>query len=105
MARRPDGTFEKGTTGNAGGRPRTSGKVRQYREDGTADDLLDIAIKIARDVSEDSRVRLAAIAFVWDRIWGKPATVDAEGQTVSDTVINIVRPSAKDIAYDPEPVE
>lgn len=63
--------FEKGQSGNPGGRPRGDGEVRDLARQQTATALRTL-IEIAEQGQNES-ARVAAASAILDRGWGKPA--------------------------------
>jgi len=71
------GQFQKGTSGNPGGRPRVSEKVRELAS-ASAPRAFERLVELME--SEDQRVAMAASNAVLDRAYGKPS---AETRTAS----------------------
>ncbi len=83
------GQFQKGTSGNPGGRPCVSNMVREFAQS-KAPRAFERLVELVE--SKDQRVAMAASNAVLDRAYGKPAS---EQRTVTFEVTQIG--SAKDI--------
>jgi hypothetical protein len=74
IARTQGGKFAPGTSANVSGRPKgwagLAKAIRDQTSDGQA--LLDYALKVLGSDNEETRDRLAALAWLSDRGWGKP---------------------------------
>jgi hypothetical protein len=86
--------FEKGQSGNPGGRPKENAEVKRLaREQGIAS----IQKLVALRDSQDERIALAASQALLDRAFGKPAQVligdEDESPIALKGVIELVRPS------------
>ncbi len=88
--------FQKGQSGNAGGRPKAFGSVRE-----SCTLLLPKALKRLAELidSTDEKIALAAIKEALDRAIGKAPVMDHDGGIVSDTKIivnvpDLTKPSA-----------
>lgn len=75
--------FEPGKSGNPGGRPKGTGKVRELAREHT-----EAAIKALVDSLADERLKVSAAQALLDRGWGKP-TQHIAGDDESDP-INLV---------------
>lgn len=64
------GRFNKGMSGNPGGRPRDESKLRSRARELTDDALAVLKRALA---SADERIALSAATAILDRGWGKPA--------------------------------
>jgi hypothetical protein len=72
MAKRlPNGRFEKGHSGNPGGRPAILSEVQELARSHTEENIEGL-MKIARDPRAPAQARVAARVAVLDRAWGKP---------------------------------
>lgn len=63
--------FEKGRSGNPGGRPKEVGHVREAARVHT-EEAIDTLASIMRDPEEPSRARVAAAEALLNRAWGRP---------------------------------
>jgi Family of unknown function (DUF5681) len=63
--------FEKGQSGNPGGRPKADGEIRELARQHTAAALATLA-EICQS-GENESARVAAANALLDRAWGKPA--------------------------------
>lgn len=71
--------FEKGQSGNPGGRPKAIARVREAAREHT-ETALDILLGIARD-GQSEAARVSAANSILDRAWGKPAQpLDGDGE-------------------------
>jgi hypothetical protein len=94
IARRPDGTFPPGVSGNPNGRSPDLIEVRDLARQHTKF-AIDRLVKVAKTSKKDQAVVMACIALL-DRGWGKPA------QTVAVTkkgILNMIFASPR--GYDP----
>lgn len=66
------GKFEKGQSGNPGGRPKEVGHVRELARAHT-DAAIRTLTEIHGDVSQPAPARVAAAQALLDRAWGKPS--------------------------------
>lgn len=70
--RRRNGQFEEGHSGNPGRRPKKFGAlVREKTREG--EELIDFALKVMRDKGEDTGHRMAAMKWLGERGFGRPA--------------------------------
>ena len=75
------GRFQKGVSGNPGGRPAMAPEVREALE-GASERAAQRLVELVDSV--DPRVALMASNAILDRLYGKPAqTVDAKVETTS----------------------
>lgn len=86
MARKENGQFEKGTTGNPGGRHKLVQEFQQALRDRCYEKAIDTLVSCLDD--DDGRVRVAALREVFDRLFGKPkVTIGGEdGQPLAVSV-------------------
>jgi hypothetical protein len=66
-----NGRFQKGQTGNAGGRPKVTAEVRELARGYGADAITGLAA-IAADQQQPAAARVAAYNALLDRGYGKP---------------------------------
>ncbi len=75
-ARRADGTFSPGVSGNPGGRPREVGYVVELARQRT-EDAVRVLHEIALDATQPGASRVAAASALLDRGWGRaPSSID-----------------------------
>ncbi len=80
--------FEKGRSGNPGGRPKENAEVKRLaREQGEAS----IAKLVALRDSADERVALAAAQALLDRAFGKPAQAIIGGDEDDPAIKTVTR--------------
>jgi Family of unknown function (DUF5681) len=65
------GKFQKGQSGNPGGRPTVLAKVRALARQRT-EDALQVLVEIATNKDASPAARVVAAVAVLDRGWGKP---------------------------------
>ncbi len=76
MAKPRGRPFEKGTSGNPGGRPRIPPHVRALARSHT-EEAIETLATIMRDENEKGSSRARAAEAILDRAWGKPASTMA----------------------------
>jgi hypothetical protein len=64
--------FQKGQSGNPGGRPKTSGPARQLARIYTVE-AIETLVEIMRDNAANHTARVTAAQSLLDRGWGKPS--------------------------------
>jgi len=93
MARKKDGTFEKGTSGNPGGRPKAPVRLRELYDNDGCDDLIYKRLRYWMDQNADAKASIAAMDRLLERRYGKVAPTDDNGEVVKDQTINVVVPT------------
>ena len=74
------GRFQKGVSGNPGGRPREIGEIRDLARAHTAD-AIEALRGIAVDLTAPASARVAASEALLNRAWGRPSlAISAEGE-------------------------
>lgn len=74
------GRFQKGQSGNPGGRPKEVGHIRDLARAHT-DAAMRTLVEIAQDGGAPPAARVAASTALLDRGWGKPTQpIDGDGQ-------------------------
>lgn len=63
--------WQKGQSGNPGGRPKEIGHVRELARQHT-DDAIQTLAEVMNNAQENSRARVAAAEALLDRGWGRP---------------------------------
>lgn len=93
--RKKDGTFEKGASGNPGGRPKLITEFRKALESRHYEKAL-TALEEALD-DDDGKVRIAAAREVFDRMFGKATQPlsDANGKPLGSPIAALLEKLAK----------
>lgn len=77
---KPGKLFEKGKSGNPGGRPKLPPEIRELAR-GASVEAMERAIGFVRDKKADPKIVLSAIQIVLDRAYGKPSQpIDGDGE-------------------------
>ena len=71
MSRTEKGHFQKGHSGNPGGRPKVLAEVQELARAHTGENI-ERLMEIARGAKVPAQARVAATVAVLDRAWGKP---------------------------------
>jgi hypothetical protein len=102
------GTFQKGRSGNPGGRPKVVHDVQAAAREHTALAMAALA-EICADVGVPAMARMSAASALLDRAWGKPiarnvnaAVTDPKQMSDAELVaiINEFRPATTETAED-----
>lgn len=83
MARKADGTFEKGASGNPNGRPKSNAELAEAARVFTLESL-DTVLEIMRDKKQAGPTRLRAAEMLLARGWGEPTKPIAIGNADGD---------------------
>lgn len=83
--------WEKGQSGNPGGRPKLITKVRELAQRHT-DEAVETLVKVMRDPISPPAARVAAAGQLLDRGYGKPAqAVTLQGDEEGGPIVTRVR--------------
>ena len=75
------GRFQKGVSGNPGGRPREIGEIKELARAHTADAMAALH-SIAVDLTAPASARVAASEALLNRAWGRPSlAIGTEGES------------------------
>jgi hypothetical protein len=81
--------FEKGQSGNPGGRPKEIGEVRDLARAQTAASI-DALVSIRDNAKAPAAARVTAATALLDRAWGKPTTtIAADSESPLVPVLNV----------------
>jgi hypothetical protein len=83
MARRANGTFAEGTSGNPAGRPQTHPELTEAARAFTVE-ALDVILAVMRDKKQSGATRLRAAEMMLARGWGEPTKPIALGVDEGD---------------------
>jgi hypothetical protein len=76
--------FQKGQSGNPGGRPRLPEDVREMAR-GLSVEALQTLAEVMRDKRQSGAARISAASVILDRAWGKaPQQVTTEARNIDD---------------------
>jgi hypothetical protein len=85
--------FEKGRSGNPGGRPKADGEIRELARQHTITALQTLA-EICQN-GENESARVAAANALLDRAWGKPAVPMVGSEFPTKITFNIAGPALR----------
>jgi Family of unknown function (DUF5681) len=71
----PGRPFQKGNSGNPGGRPKGLGEVQQLARQHSYR-AIELLVEVAENKNTPSSARIAACSAVLDRGWGKPQSAE-----------------------------
>jgi hypothetical protein len=76
--------FQKGQSGNPGGRAKVDGDLRELARS-KCPEMIDVLVKIALDEQKNASARVTAASAVIDRGYGKPpqSLADPDGNPIS----------------------
>ena len=77
------GRFQKGISGNKGGRPKEDIQLKELAR-GKTEDVFNILLQIANDNNADAKARITACQEVLNRGWGKD--MDSKGMNLNLTL-------------------
>jgi hypothetical protein len=71
----PGRPFQKGNSGNPGGRPKALGEVQQLARQHTYR-AIELLVEVAENENASPSARIAAWSAILDRGWGKPQSAE-----------------------------
>lgn len=90
--------FQKGQSGNPGGRPKVIGEIRELAREYTAE-AFETLTQIMGDEDAPAAARVAAVQTILDRGWGKPAQhVEVDVRTAVVDFLASIGPVAAGVA-------
>ncbi len=99
--------FQKGQSGNPGGRPKVDARVRELAQAQTENAIAGL-VRVLEDKKAPAASRVSAAVALLDRGWGKPVQMvtgdgeDGEINIVHTIERRIVRPDGHDAANAPD---